>query len=226
MDAQAKKSQSGQEIAPLIDHTLLKTVSTPQDIEAICGEAIAFGFRAVCVYPSFLPLVIRHLSGTQVLPCTVAGFPHGSSFPETKAFEAGRAAALGAREVDMVIALWAVKSHNYKIAGQEIRSVVQAAGPDCAVKVILETCLLTEEEKGIACRLAVDNGAAFVKTSTGFSSGGATVHDVSLMRQTVGNTVGVKASGGIRTASDALAMIRAGANRIGTSAGVQIVTEA
>lgn len=210
----------------MIDHTLLKSVSTPRDIEAFCGEAISFGFRAVCVYPAFLPLVVQSLSGTGVLPCTVAGFPHGSSVPEAKAFEAAEAASRGAREVDMVIALWAVKSHHYKIAGQEIRSVVQAAGPRCAVKVILETCLLSEEEKVIACQLAVDNGAAFVKTSTGFSTGGATIHDVSLMRQTVGHSVGVKASGGIRTASDAMAMIRAGANRIGTSAGVQIVKEA
>lgn len=226
MNEEAKTNQSWQDIAGMIDHTLLKSISAPQDIETLCREAISFGFRAVCVYPSFLPLVVQALAGTQLLPCTVTGFPHGASFPEAKAFEAGKAASQGAREVDMVIALWAVKAHNYKIAGQEIRSVVQAAGPDCAVKVILETCLLSDEEKVIACRLSVDNGAAFVKTSTGFSSGGATIHDVSLMRQAVGNTAGVKASGGIRTASDAMAMIRAGASRIGTSAGVQIVTEA
>ncbi len=146
--------------------------------------------------------------------------------PEVKAFEAKSAAQEGAREVDMVMAIWAVKSRLYQAAGHEIRSVVDAVGSDCAVKVILETCLLSPEEITTACQLAVDNGAAFVKTSTGFSTGGATVRDVTLMRQTVGSAIGVKASGGIRTAADAMAMIRAGANRIGTSAGRQIVTEA
>ncbi len=226
MNPSQPSGQDGHQIANRIDHTLLKPDCSPRDIENLCADAIHFGFRAVCVYPAFIPLVVQQLSGSPVIPCTVAGFPHGASLPEVKAFEAKSAAQEGAREVDMVMAIWAVKSRLYQAAGHEIRSVVDAVGSDCAVKVILETCLLSPEEITTACQLAVDNGAAFVKTSTGFSTGGATVRDVTLMRQTVGSAIGVKASGGIRTAADAMAMIRAGANRIGTSAGRQIVTEA
>jgi len=211
-------------LAGLIDHTLLQPCTTPADAQRLCEEALTYGFCSVCVYPALLPAVARHLAGTTVIPCTVVGFPHGANLAGTKAAEAEAAAANGAREVDMVIALWALKSGQYTLAGADIHGVVNATGPGCAVKVILETCLLTDDEKILACKLAMDNGAAFVKTSTGLSSGGATVHDVELLRRTVGSAMGVKASGGIRTTRDALAMIAAGASRLGTSAGIQIVT--
>ncbi len=212
-------------IARLIDHTLLQPGTTPADAERLCEEAMTYGFCSVCVFPALLPTVASHLAGTTVRPCTVVGFPHGANLTCTKAAEAASAAANGAREVDMVLAIWAIKSGQYTLAATDIREVVNAAGSGCTVKVILETCLLTDDEKSLACKLAVDNGAAFVKTSTGLSTGGATVHDVALLRRTVGPTMGVKASGGIRTTRDALAMIAAGASRLGTSAGIRIVTE-
>lgn len=221
----AAHSVSSASLAPLIDHTLLQPGTTPADAERLCEEALTYGFCSVCVFPALLPVVARRLSGTAVIPCTVAGFPHGASLTRTKAGEAATAAAAGAREVDMVIALWALKCREYRVAGDDIRDVVKAASPSCTVKVILETCLLTDEEKILACKLAMDNGAAFVKTSTGFSTGGATPDDVALMRRTVGTALGVKASGGIRTRQNALAMIDAGASRIGTSSGIKIVTE-
>jgi deoxyribose-phosphate aldolase len=154
----------------------------------------------------------------------VAGFPLGASTTASKAFEAGEAAALGAREVDMVLAVWAIRDRQYQIAQADISAVVKAAGPGCGVKVIFETCLLSNEEKITACRLASDAGASFVKTSTGLAGAGATVADIRLMRAAVGPEMGVKASGGIRTRGEALAMVEAGANRIGTSAGITIVT--
>lgn len=211
-------------IAAMIDHTLLKPEATVADVERLCSEAKAYGFAAVCINPSLLATAVRALTGTQTLPCTVVGFPLGATTSPTKAFEAGEASATGAREVDMVLAVGAIKQKDYIAALADIRAVVQAAGSSCSVKVILETCLLNDEEKVTACKLAIDAGARFVKTSTGLNSGGATVHDIALMRATVGPHMGVKASGGIRTLADAEALIAAGANRIGTSAGISIVT--
>lgn len=208
----------------MIDHTLLKPEATCRDIERLCGEARHYGFAAVCVNPVMLPVAVRNLAGTHVIPCTVAGFPLGASTTASKAFEAGEAARAGALEVDMVLAIGAIKQKDYAAALADMRAVVQAAGPRCGVKVILETCLLTDEEKITACKLALEAGVSFVKTSTGLSTGGATLHDVALLRATVGHRAGVKASGGIRNRADAEAMVAAGASRIGTSAGIAIVT--
>ncbi len=218
-------TDSGRCLAAMIDHTLLKPEGTARDVERLCEEAIAYGFAAVCVNPWLLPTAVHALSGTPtILPCTVIGFPLGATTPASKAFEAGEAASAGAREVDMVLAIGALKQKAYETVLSDIRAVVRAAGSSCSVKVILEICLLNDEEKVRACQLAVEAGAHFVKTSTGFSTGGATLHDVRLMRTTVGSRAGVKASGGIRTLAEAEAMIAAGANRIGTSAGISIVT--
>lgn len=212
-------------IASLIDHTLLKAEAAPGDIERMCREAVRYGFAAVCTYPVWVPLLASALRGTGVKVCTVAGFPHGASTSATKAFEAAEAVRCGADEVDMVLAVHSVKRGDLRHAEEDVRSVVKAADGR-TVKVILETGLLTDEEKVDACRLCVAAGAHFVKTSTGMGAGGATAADIRLMRRTVGPDIGVKASGGIRTLADALAMIEAGANRIGTSAGVAIVTTA
>ena len=217
-------SPSRQDLASLIDHTLLKPEATGRDVERLCAEARQYGFAAVCVNPALLPVAVANLQDSPVIPCTVAGFPLGASTAAVKAYEAGRAAEAGAREVDMVLAIWAIKQRSYAEAYADMRAVVDAAGPGCGVKVILETCLLTDEEKVTACKLALGAGVRFVKTSTGLSTGGATPGDVALMRATVGPRAGVKASGGIRTLADAEAMIKAGANRIGTSAGITIVT--
>jgi deoxyribose-phosphate aldolase len=211
-------------IAAMIDHTFLKPEATQQDVEQLCEEALTYGFATVCINPSLLSTAVRALQGASTLPCTVVGFPLGANTPASKAFEACEAVATGAREVDMVLAVGAIKQKNYAAAMADIRAVVRAAGSSCPVKVILETCLLTDEEKVTACKLALEAGARFVKTSTGLNKGGATVHDVALMRATVGTLAGVKASGGIRSLADAEAMIAAGANRIGTSAGISIVT--
>jgi len=216
--------ESMRRLAAMIDHTILKPEATERDVERLCAEAQAYGFVAVCINPSLLPTAVRVLTGTTVIPCTVVGFPLGATTTASKAFEAGEAAAIGAREVDMVLAVGAIKQKDYTRACADIRAVVKAAGPTCFVKVILETCLLTDEEKITACKLALDAGAHFVKTSTGLNIGGATAHDVALMRATVGNRAGVKASGGIRSRADAEAMIAAGATRIGTSAGIAIVS--
>jgi deoxyribose-phosphate aldolase len=218
-------TRAGPDIAPLIDHTLLKPEARWADIERTCGEAVKFGFAAVCVYPVWVPLVAGILRGTGVRTCTVAGFPHGAATTAAKAFEAAEAVRSGADEVDMVLAVHAVRDGDLRGAEEDVRAVVKAAGGR-TVKVILETGLLTDAEKVAACRLCVVGGASFVKTSTGMGAGGATVADVRLMRATVGPGVGVKASGGIRTLADARAMVEAGANRLGTSAGVAIVTEA
>ena len=212
-------------MAPLIDHTLLKPDSGRRDVERLCREARFYGFGAVCVLPALLSTAVESLKGSAVIPGTVAGFPLGASTTATKAYEAGEASVAGAREVDMVLAVWAVKEGRYRLAQDDIAAVVNAVGPHCGVKVILETCLLTDDEKIAACKLAVAAGARFVKTSTGLAGGGATAHDVRLMRATVGPETGVKASGGIRTLADAQTMVQAGANRIGTSAGVIIVTQ-
>lgn len=214
----------GARVAPLIDHTLLKADATASQVAAVCAEARHYGFATVCVHPHMIRFVAAELDGSAVKPCTVVGFPLGASTTETKAFEAGDAVRKGAEELDMVIAISALKDQDHAYVLHDVRAVVQAAG-DVPVKVIFETCLLTNEEKVVACRLCVEAGARFVKTSTGLAGGGATVEDIRLMRETVGRRCGVKASGGIRTLADALRMIDAGATRLGTSAGVAIVTE-
>jgi deoxyribose-phosphate aldolase len=214
-------------IAALIDHTLLKPEATPAQIERLCQEAASYRFASVCVNPAFVPLCSRLLSGAPVAVCTVIGFPLGATTTKTKVFEATQAAAAGARELDMVIAIGQLKAGEYRSVAEDIRAVVEAGhGAGALVKVIIETALLSDEEKVAACMLAARAGADFVKTSTGFSGGGATAADIALMRRVVGPTLGVKASGGIRTLADAQAMVAAGADRIGASAGVAIVREA
>jgi len=213
----------GLRLAPLIDHTLLKPVATRGDVRRLCAEAVHYGFAAVCVNPCMTELVASELKGSAVKPCTVIGFPLGATTTAVKAFEAQDAIHKGAKELDMVISLSPLKAGDTDSVAEDIRAVVRASG-GLTVKVIIETFLLSDEEKVTACRLAVKAGAHFVKTSSGFSGGGATVEDIRLMRKAVGPDVGVKASGGIRTLQDALRMIEAGANRIGTSAGVAIVT--
>ncbi|MEI6516612.1 MAG: deoxyribose-phosphate aldolase [bacterium] len=217
-------SAAGRTLAAMIDHTLLKPEATARDVERLCMEAIQYGFASVCVNPALLPVAVKTLKGTPIIPCTVCGFPLGATATATKAFEAGLAASTGAREVDMVLAVWALKQKAYPEVLSDMRAVVESVGSGCGVKVILETCLLTDDEKVTACQLALEAGVEFVKTSTGFSTGGATLHDIALMRAIVGTRAGVKASGGIRSRTDAEAMIAAGANRLGTSAGIAIVT--
>jgi len=211
-------------LAACIDHTLLKPDATPADIERLCAQAVRFGFKAVCVNPWHLSLAVRCLRNSAPAAITVAGFPLGASQTLVKAREAGLAVEQGAAEVDMVLNIGALKAGEMALVRQDIFEVVQACGP-APVKVILETCLLTDAEKELACRLAVDAGAAFVKTSTGFASGGATEADVRLLRGIVGPQIGVKASGGIRTLDDALRMLAAGADRLGASASVRMITE-
>jgi deoxyribose-phosphate aldolase len=210
-------------LASLIDHTLLKPDATRADIEKICAEAAQFGFASVCVNPVWVPHCRDLLKGSCARVCTVIGFPSGAHAPDVKAYEARRAVEQGAEEVDMVINIGALKSKDFALVEQDIRGVVQAAQPNALVKVILETSLLTREEKIMGCSLAKAAGADFVKTSTGFAGGGATVEDIHLMRETVGPEMGVKASGGVRTKEEAEAMVAAGATRIGASAGVKIV---
>ncbi|MGG3707023.1 deoxyribose-phosphate aldolase [Heyndrickxia coagulans] len=210
--------------AAYIDHTLLKPEATEKDILKLTAEAAQYHFASVCIHPYWVKLAARELAGTGVKVCTVIGFPLGATTAETKAFETKKAIGDGADEIDMVINIGALKSGNTEAVEADIRAVVEAAQGKL-VKVIIETCLLTNEEKELACRLAVKAGAHFVKTSTGFSTGGATVEDVKLMRQTVGDKAGVKASGGIHTKAEAEAMIEAGATRIGASSGVKIVSE-
>jgi deoxyribose-phosphate aldolase len=211
------------EIARMIDHTLLKPETTKEQIEKLCNEAKEYNFASVCVNPTWVKYASELLQGTEVKVCTVIGFPLGANTPETKAFETKNAIENGAEEVDMVINIGALKSGNYDLVEEDIRAVVEAAKGKALTKVIIETSLLTEEEKVKACELAVKAGADYVKTSTGFSTGGATVEDVALMRKTVGPDIGVKASGGVRSADDAEKMIEAGATRIGASSGVKIV---
>lgn len=209
-------------LAKTIDHTLLKAVGTAAQVRELCAEARAFGFASVCVNPVWVPLCAQELSGSEVLVCTVIGFPLGANSPETKAAEARLAVSQGADEVDMVLNLGAAKAGDWKAVEEDIRGVVKAAGT-ALVKVIIETCYLTDDEKVRACQAAAGAGAHFVKTSTGFGTGGATVEDIRLMRKTVGGKLQVKASGGVRTCQDALAMLDAGADRIGASASVAIV---
>ena len=212
-------------IASMIDHTLLKPEATPAQIEKLCAEAAEYHFASVCVNPVYIPLAARLLKGTGVKVCCVVGFPLGAIAPEQKAAEAASCAAMGAEELDMVIHVGAAKAGDWALVQRDIEGVVKAAAGH-TVKVIIETCLLTDEEKVRACEAAKAAGAHFVKTSTGFSTGGATTHDIALMRKTVGPEMGVKASGGNRDYETAMAMIEAGANRIGASAGIAIVAAA
>lgn len=210
-------------IASYIDHTLLKPDATVQQIDKLCAEAAEYHFASVCVNPWFVPRCVKNLKDTGVKVCTVIGFPLGATTTETKVFEALQAIRSGAEEIDMVINVSAMKSGSFQAVEQEIQALAAAAEGSALLKVIIETCLLTEEEKIRACQIAKRAGADFVKTSTGFSTGGATVEDIALMRKTVGPEMGVKASGGIRDYATARAMIEAGATRIGASAGVAIV---
>ncbi|MBB5180816.1 deoxyribose-phosphate aldolase [Planomicrobium koreense] len=210
-------------IASYIDHTLLKPEATKEQIVKLCQEAAEYKFASVCVNPAWVSLSAKELSDSPVKVCTVIGFPLGASTSETKAFETADAIAKGAEEIDMVINIGALKSGDEELVKNDIKAVVEAAKGKAIVKVIIETCLLTDEEKAVASRLSKEAGADFVKTSTGFSTGGATVADVKLMRETVGPDLGVKASGGVRSLEDLQAMIDAGATRIGASSGVQIM---
>lgn len=208
----------------MIDHTLLKPEATKEMIENLCREAKEFDFKSVCVNPYWVSTAYEELRDSDVLVCTVVGFPLGATTKETKFFETDFAVQEGADEIDMVINVGALKSKQYDVVLEDIKSVVQAANGR-TVKVIIETCLLTDEEKVKACKLSKEAGANFVKTSTGFSTAGANVEDVELMRSIVGDALEVKASGGIRDLDTALKMIEAGATRLGVSAGVQIMKE-
>ncbi|MDQ3800752.1 MAG: deoxyribose-phosphate aldolase [Acidobacteriota bacterium] len=213
--------------ASLIDHTLLKPEASEADIRKLCEEAAQFGFASVCVNPSWVKRASEFLRSTPVPVCTVIGFPLGATLPDVKAYEARRAIFNGAREVDMVINIGALKSGDDCSVEDDIRAVAEAAHENGVLcKVIIETALLTDEEKVRACLASKNAGADFVKTSTGFAKGGATVEDVALMRQVVGAALGVKASGGVKGIDDARAMFEAGATRIGASVGVKIAQEA
>jgi deoxyribose-phosphate aldolase len=213
--------------ASLIDHTLLKPEASISDIKKLCREAAEFGFASVCVNPAYVKQAAEFLKGSGVPVCTVIGFPLGATLSDVKAYEARRAIFNGAREVDMVINIGALKSGDDCLVEDDIRAVVQAAHADHVLcKVIIETALLTDDEKVRACVAAKNAGADFVKTSTGFAKGGATANDVALMRRTVGSALGVKASGGVKGIDDARAMFEAGATRIGASVGVKIAQEA
>lgn len=213
------------EVAKLIDHTLLKAVATPDQIATLCSEAEKYKFASVCVNPCNVAQCAKLLAGTGVDVATVIGFPLGANTPETKAFEAKNAIANGATELDMVINIGALKAGNVDEVFNDIKAVVDAAD-GVLVKVIIETCYLTNEEKVLACKAATRAGANFVKTSTGFGTGGATAQDVALMKASIAPNMKVKASGGIRTYQDTMIMVEAGALRIGASAGLQIVEAA
>ncbi len=207
----------------LIDHTILAPQATKEDVERLCKEAMEYGFHSVCVNSSFVYYCARLLKDSGVAVCTVIGFPLGAMSTAGKTAEAEQAIRDGASELDIVIHIGMIKSGDWEYVKQDISSVVEAAKGRAIVKVILETCLLTDDEKVKACRICEECGADFVKTSTGFSKGGATIEDVALMRRTVGSGMGVKASGGIRSLEDAQAMVKAGAVRLGTSSGVAIM---
>jgi deoxyribose-phosphate aldolase len=211
-------------LAKMIDHTLLKPDATQDQIAQLCFEARKYGFASVCVNPTWVELCAKLLEGSPVKVCSVIGFPLGATAPEVKSFETQNAVDHGASEIDMVINIGALKARDLELVAKDIRGVVTTSHARGAiVKVIIEAVLLTDEEKTIACLLSKEAGADFVKTSTGFASGGATVHDVALMRKAVGPEMGVKAAGGVRTYEDAENMIKAGATRIGASAGVKIL---
>ncbi len=213
------------EIQKYIDHTLLKADASQEEIDKICQEAREYGFMSVCVNLGFAQRVSKNLEGTEVKTCVVVGFPLGATNSEVKAFETREAIKAGATEVDMVINISKLKDQDYDYVLKDIRAVVEEAKGKALVKVIIESCLLTDEEKIKVCQLAVEAGADYVKTSTGFSTGGATVEDVKLMKETVKDQALVKASGGIRDYQTAMAMIEAGASRIGASAGIKIVED-
>ncbi|MBW8348162.1 deoxyribose-phosphate aldolase [Bacillus sp. IITD106] len=210
-------------IARYIDHTLLKADATKENITTLCEEAKKYHFASVCVNPTWVQYVSSVLQATDVKVCTVIGFPFGATTPETKAFETKNAIENGANEIDMVINIGALKDGNFELVERDISAVCAAAKGKALVKVIIETSLLTDQEKENACKIAKKAGADFVKTSTGFSTGGATVKDIELMRKAVGPDLGVKASGGVRTIEDVQSMIKAGATRIGASSGVAIM---
>jgi len=214
-----------QDLARYIDHTLLRPDATAAEIDRLCGEAAEYGFAAVCINPAWVKRAAENLRGSDVRVASVVGFPFGATTPEVKALEARRAIRDGAREIDMVINIGALKSGDHGLVRLDIEKVADACHEAGAIlKVIIEAALLTDEEKVVASHLAREARADYVKTSTGFGPGGATVHDVLLMRETVGPQMGVKAAGGIRTAEDVREMVAAGATRIGASAGVEIVT--
>ncbi|MFO7779393.1 MAG: deoxyribose-phosphate aldolase [Nitriliruptoraceae bacterium] len=214
-----------QQLSPLIDHTLLKPEATAQQIEQLCEEAVEHGFASVCVSPTHVALVARRLDGHRSLTCSVIGFPSGAHLPPIKAAEAARAVADGAQELDMVIDLGALSDRGGAAVEQEVAAVRAEVADAARIKVIIESAALSDQQIVMACESAVAAGADFVKTSTGFHpSGGASTHAVALMRRTVGAGIGVKASGGIRSYQDAVAMLEAGASRLGMSAGVAVVT--
>jgi len=219
---------SREELARIIDSTNVKATATKGDIEKLCEDAVEYGFGCVCVNPVYVKLAATLLKGSKVKVCSTIGFPFGVTLSEIKALEAVKAVENGAEELDMVINLSALKSGDYEVVKRDVAAVVDVKrlSNEVTVKVIIETACLTKEEKVIACRLVKEAGADFVKTSTGFFGKGASVEDVRLMRETVGSDFGVKAAGGIRTYADAVAMIKAGANRIGTSTAVAIVEAA
>ena len=212
-----------EQLARMIDHTLLKANATEEEIITLANEAKEYNFASVCVNPTWVHKAAEILNGTEVKVCTVIGFPLGATTSDVKAFETKNAIENGATEVDMVINIGALKDKEFDLVEKDIRAVVEAAKGQALTKVIIETSLLTDEEKVRACELAVKAGTDFVKTSTGFSTGGATIADIALMRKTVGPDIGVKASGGVRDRETALAMVEAGATRIGASAGISIV---
>jgi len=213
------------DIAKYIDHTILKPEATEEDVKKLCKEAKEYNFASVCVNGCYAKLVSTELMGTDVKTCVVVGFPLGAMTKEAKAFETNQAIENGATEIDMVINVGALKDKNYSLLKEDIEAVVNAAKGKALVKVIIETCLLSDEEKVKACEITKDAKADFVKTSTGFSNGGATKEDIVLMRKTVGSDLGVKASGGVRDFKTAMDMINAGASRIGASASISIVSE-
>ncbi|HRJ44888.1 MAG: deoxyribose-phosphate aldolase [Caldilineaceae bacterium] len=231
MNGNSRTPLSPEDVAAAIDHTALKPATTEAEIRQLCSEALHYKFASVCVNPTWVALAAELLADSPVRVCTVIGFPLGATLSAVKAFETGATIAAGAQEVDMVINIGRLKDAQYDAVRDDIRGVVNAAhsgggrSRPVVVKVIIETALLTDFEKRMACILAAEAGADFVKTSTGFSGGGATVEDIRLMRQVVGPQMGVKASGGIRNGASSLALLEAGATRLGVSAGVTIVQE-
>lgn len=213
------------ELSKYIDHTLLKADATVAQIETLCQEAVDYNFMSVCINPVHIPVAKKALEGSDVKVCTVIGFPLGANATAVKVFEAQQAVEAGANEVDMVINVGAAKTGDWATVEADVRAVVDAMPEDVIVKVIIETSLLTDEEKTLASQAAQRAGTDFVKTSTGFSTGGATLEDVALMRAAVGPDLGVKASGGVSNYAEAIAMINAGATRIGASKGIAIVTQ-
>lgn len=222
MELAMEPEKTPAEVAAVIDHTLLKMIATEKSVIAHCDEAKKYGFASVCVNPCHVATCERELAGTGIKVCAMVGYPLGATTSETKAFEARQAVQLGADEIDMVINIGLAKAGDWASVEREIEGVVKASSP-ALVKAIIETCYLTAEEKTKACQAAEAAGVKFVQTSTGFGTGGATAEDVALMRKAVGAAVKVKASGGIRTRAEALSMLKAGAERIGASAGVAIV---